>query len=326
MNLRNFLTKAAVLLLTLVIFYSCANKKNEQVAEVESNTEVNSGPFFEISLAQWSLHKAYFDGSLDPMDFAKQSKELGINAVEYVSQLYVGKMKPEDKATEIPKIAAELKKRSETQGVTNVLIMVDREGDLASSDAKKRKEAIKNHTLWVDAAATLGCTSIRVNLAPTRGLSDEEWHKNSVLGLGALADIAAKKNINVIVENHGGISSDGAKLAAVMAEINKPNCGTLPDFGNFCIDGSPRGDCKVEYDRYKGTKELMPYAKGVSAKSYDFDAEGNETKMDYKKLLQIVKDADYTGFIGVEYEGDRLSEKEGIIATKELLLKLRSEF
>ena len=306
-----FLSKVFLIgFLSTVMFSACTPEKKE----------------LKISLAQWSYHRAFRNDGVDPFEFAKMAKELDIEGLEYVSQLYAKGMADKDKATEIPKIAAELKKQSELHGRTNVLIMVDGEGPLASPDEKKRNQAILNHSYWVDAAATLGCTSIRVNLAPTRGLSDEEWHKNSVIGLGALADIAAKKNINVIVENHGGISSDGAKLAAVMAEINKPNCGTLPDFGNFCIDGNPRGDCKVEYDRYKGTKELMPYAKGVSAKSYDFDAEGNETKMDYNKLLQIVKDAGYTGFIGVEYEGDRLSEKEGIIATKELLLKIGLEY
>ncbi|MDT0553581.1 sugar phosphate isomerase/epimerase family protein [Urechidicola vernalis] len=306
-----FLSKLfLIVFLSTAMFSSCTPEKKE----------------LKISLAQWSYHRAFRNDGVDPFEFAKMAKELDIEGLEYVSQLYTHGMADQDKATEIPKIATELKKRSELHGRTNVLIMVDGEGPLASSDEKKRNQAILNHSYWVDAAATLGCTSIRVNLAPTRGLSDEEWHKNSVIGLGALADIAAKKNINVIVENHGGISSDGAKLAAVMAEINKSNCGTLPDFGNFCIDGSPRGDCKVEYDRYKGTKELMPYAKGVSAKSYDFDVEGNETKMDYNKLLQIVKDAGYTGFIGVEYEGDRLSEKEGIIATKELLLKIGLEY
>ena len=139
-----------------------------------------------------------------------------------------------------------------------------------------------------------------------------------------MADIAAKKNINIIVENHGGVSSNGAKLAAVMAEINKPNCGTLPDFGNFCIDGSPRGDCKKEYDRYKGTGELMPYAKGVSAKSHEFDENGNEINSDYERIMKIVKDSGYTGYVGVEYEGTTLSEDEGIKATKALLERVFS--
>jgi sugar phosphate isomerase/epimerase len=147
----------------------------------------------------------------------------------------------------------------------------------------------------------------------------------SVDGLGRLADIGAEHNINVIVENHGGISSNGKKLAAVLKEVNKDNCGALPDFGNFCIDGSPTGDCKESYDRYIGVAELMPFAKGVSAKAYDFDEEGNETTIDYARMLQIVKDAGYTGYIGVEYEGDVLSEEEGIIATRELLLKVGKE-
>lgn len=325
MKQNKYLFRTIQIALILFVFLACAKEKKQEVAKVEDKVEVSKEPFFKISLAQWSLHKAFFDKSIAPMDFAKKAKELGIDAVEYVSYIYVADVKQKDKATEIPKIAQQLKEQSELHGVQNVLIMVDREGELAHSKAEKREEAIVNHMLWIEAAATLGCTSVRVNLAPTRGVDAEEWHKNSVAGLGALAKLASEKNINVIVENHGGISSDAAKLAAVMAEINLPNCGTLPDFGNFCIDGSPRGDCKEEYDRYKGTAELMPYAKGVSAKSYDFDEDGNETKMDYKKLLQIVKDAGYTGHIGIEYEGSRLSEEEGILATKKLLERLGAE-
>lgn len=318
---------ALVITITLLSFYACKNEKKSEIKEATVVVDVVNTiePFFKISLAQWSLNKAIRGGDLPAMDFAKKAKELGFDAVEYVSQLYVGGMSDKEKAVAIPKIAAELKKQSELHGIENVLIMVDREGELASSNPKKRAQAIANHTLWIDAAAILGCTSVRVNLAPTKGLSDEEWHKNSVIGLGALAEIAAKKNINVIVENHGGISSNGAKLAAIMAEINQPNCGTLPDFGNFCIKGSPSGICTLEYDRYKGTTEMMPYAKGVSAKSYDFDEKGNETKIDYVKMLQIVKDAGYTGHIGIEYEGNHLSEEEGILATKKLLLKVVKE-
>jgi len=206
-----------------------------------------------------------------------------------------------------------------------VLIMIDHEGNLSVSDKAERDEAIRKHSMWIDAAAALGCSSVRVNLFGGDAEKDPKiWHDNSVDGMGRLAQYAATKNINVIVENHGGLSSDAAKVVEVMKAINLPNCGTLPDFGNFCVkrDGEDRwgGNCIEQYDIYKGTEELMAYAKGVSAKSHNFDENGNETEIDYVKMLQIVKDAGYTGYIGVEYEGDILGEEEGILATKNLLL------
>ncbi|GAB1307852.1 sugar phosphate isomerase/epimerase [Urechidicola sp. KH5] len=322
--IKNVLSKSVLLLLAITMVVAC-EKKEEKKVEVTVKEEQTVEPFFKISLAQWSLNRAFRGGEADPMDFAKISKELGIDAIEYVSQLYKPYFSEGNKKEKIAELALKLKAESDKHGVTNVLIMVDREGDLASPKKSKRDEAIENHKMWIDAAAVLGCTSVRVNLAPTRNVDPAEWHANSVDGLGRLAAYGASKNINVIVENHGGISSDAGKLATVMAEINMPNCGTLPDFGNFCIDGHPRDNCKVDYNRYKGTEELMPYAKGVSAKSYDFDEAGNETKMDYRKLLQIVKDAGYTGYIGVEYEGQRLGEKEGVLATKELLQTIAAE-
>jgi sugar phosphate isomerase/epimerase len=173
----------------------------------------------------------------------------------------------------------------------------------------------------------MGCQAIRVNL---RG-SDvpEDWKKNSVDALTKLSTYAKDKNINVIVENHGGLSSNGAMLAEIMTTVNMNNCGTLPDFGNFCIKRNDPKDytagCAEEYDIYQGVTELMPHAKAVSAKSGDFDADGNETRIDYVRMLKIVKDAGYTGFIGVEYEGSVLDEEAGIIATKELMLKAAKE-
>jgi len=195
---------------------------------------------------------------------------------------------------------------------------------LAAVDEAERKEAVENHYKWVDAAAALGCHSIRVNL---NGSQDPEvWVSASVDGLTQLATYAKDKNINIIVENHGGPSSNAAMLASIMEEVNMDNCGTLPDFGNFCIKREA-GDyyeskCLEEYDKYQGVEELMPYAKAVSAKSYNFDAEGNETIIDFAKMMKIVKDAGYSGYIGVEYEGSELSEEEGILATKKLLEEL----
>jgi sugar phosphate isomerase/epimerase len=211
---------------------------------------------------------------------------------------------------------------SKKHGMQNVLIMIDGQGDLATADATKRKEAVENHYKWVDAAADMGCHAIRVNLSGSK--VPEEWVASSVDGLTQLATYAKDKNIEILVENHGGLSSNAVMLSEVMTKVNMDNCGTLPDFGNFCIERTKDG-CAEEYDIYKGISELMPHALAVSAKSYDFDADGNETKLDYPRILKIVKDAGYTGFIGVEYEGSELSEEEGIIATRDLLIKAGKE-
>jgi sugar phosphate isomerase/epimerase len=271
--------------------------------------------FFKISLAQWSLHKSLFAGELDNLDFAAFTKmEFGIDAVEYVNAFF--KDKAQDQS-----YLGEMKKRAEDIGVKSVLIMVDNEGYLGDLDAVARNQSVDNHKKWVEAAQFLGCHSIRVN-AFGRGTA-EEVGSAAIDGLGSLSEFAKDYNINVIVENHGGYSSDGQWLANVIQSTGMANCGTLPDFGNFCIkrsDGSDwGGECLEEYDRYRGVAEMMPFAKGVSAKSYDFDAEGNCIETDYEKMLQIVKDAGYQGYIGIEYEGSKLSEIEGIKATKTLL-------
>ena len=271
--------------------------------------------FFEISLAQWSLHRALFEKKIDNLDFPLIAKrDYGISVVEYVNQFFKDKAKDE-------KYLAELLKRSKDNGVVNHLIMIDDEGGLGEPDDKKRLAAVENHHKWVDAAKTLGCATIRVN-AFGEG-SAEDVKKAAIDGLGRLGEYAAKSGINVIVENHGGYTSDGIWLSSVMKEVNKSNVGTLPDFGNFCVKRSGKsvweGDCVQEYDRYKGTQELMPFAKGVSAKTYDFDANGNCVETDYTKMLKIVKEAGFKGYVGIEYEGDKLSEEEGIRKTKALL-------
>lgn len=316
----------AIMGLMILTAYGCKQKKETQPEEKEEMTsEVEqTTPFFKLSLAQWSMHRMIREEGVDPYTFAEKSKAWGFSGLEYVSALYRTELEGAEYSEEA--MAAFVEKcnaEAEKHGVTNLLIMVDGEGDLASDDESTRNEAIERHKKWVDAAAGMGCHSIRVNLNGSR--EAEPWVANSVDGLGRLAEYAAEKNINVIVENHGGLSSNAALLAEVMEKIGKDNCGTLPDFGNFCIrrkDPSDwRAGCAEEYDRYKGVAELMPHAKAVSAKSHDFDADGNETNTDYVRILQIVKDAGYTGFIGVEYEGSELSEEEGIIATRDLLLK-----
>ncbi|HEX5104264.1 MAG TPA: sugar phosphate isomerase/epimerase family protein [Pirellulaceae bacterium] len=275
--------------------------------------ESASAPF-KISLAQWSLHKTIFGGQLDNRDFARAAKEdYGIEAIEYVNQFW------KDKAKDAAYVA-ELKKRAEDLGVKTLLIMCDGEGALGDSDDKKRTQAVENHYKWVEAAKELGCHSIRVNAQSNKMLPYEEQQKLAADGLRRLSEFAAPHGLNVIVENHGGLSSNGQWLAGVMKLVDRKNCGTLPDFGNFNL-----GDGK-EYDRYLGVDELMPFAKAVSAKSHDFDAEGNETHTDYVKMLEIVvKKHDYHGYCGIEYEGSKLSEPEGILATKKLLERVREK-
>ncbi len=266
--------------------------------------------WFDISLAEWSLHKALFAKKLTNLDFPELAKkEFGISIVEYVNQFF--KDKAEDKT-----YLAELLKRAKDNGVTNNLIMIDGEGGLGELDAAVRNKAVENHYKWVEAAKYLGCKTIRVN-AFGKG-SDEEIAKAAVDGLGKLGEFASKTGINVIVENHGGSSSNGKWLSGVMKQVNMKNVGTLPDFGNFCIKRSASG-CEESYDRYLGTQELMPFAKGVSAKTYDFDEKGNCIETDYAKILKVVKASGFKGIAGIEYEGSKLSEYDGIKATKALL-------
>lgn len=266
----------------------------------------NSEMFFKISIAEWSLNKMLFAKELTNLEFPEFSKKnFDIHAVEYVNIFF------KDAGKEY---LTELKSRTDDLGVENVLIMVDAEGNLGEADDAKRQEAVENHYKWVEAAKFLGCHSIRVN-ARGRG-TREEVAEAAVDGLGKLTEYASKDNIGVIVENHGGYSSDGKWMSDVIRKVDNPNCGTLPDFGNFRISA------EEEYDRYLGMKELMPFAKGVSAKSREFDDEGNETESDFYKMLKIVKEAGYTGYIGIEYEGRVLSEVDGVIATKKLLEKV----
>lgn len=294
--------------------------KKEQTEEApEAEPQTDSGPFFELSLAQWSIHRMIEEGGLDPYQFAAKAKSWGFSGLEYVSQLYVKQQEASSYSDEaMQEFVARCNEEANKYGLQNVLIMVDEQGDLAVGAEGDRIKAVERHKKWVDAAAAMGCHSIRVNLS---GSSDpEQWVPNSVDGLTRLATYAKDKGINVLVENHGGLSSNAALLARVMQEVGMDNCGTLPDFGNFCISEDDSG-CVEEYDRYKGVQELIPFAKAVSAKSNNFDPQGNERDIDYVKMLQIVKDAGYTGYIGVEYEGDELGEEAGTKATRDLLLK-----
>ena len=284
---------------------ACAGEKENE----ETEDEVMAEGVLKISLAQWSLNKPIFAGEIDNLGFAEHAKGLGFEAIEYVNQFF--KDKAEDKA-----YLDQLNQRASDAGVVQLLIMIDGEGPLGSPDDDERTTAVENHYKWVQAAKHLGCHSIRVNAAGSGSASDVQTA--AVDGLGRLAEYATDYDINVLVENHGGYSSHGQWLAGIMKQVDMENCGTLPDFGNFCLKSGENG-CEEEYDRYQGMRELMPFAKAVSAKSNDFKENGSEVNIVYGQMIDIIREAGYSGYIGVEYEGNRLSHDEGILATKELL-------
>ena len=313
---RDFLKKTA--LTTGGVFFAAANPSLVFGADEKFD--------FKISLAEWSLNQQIFGGEMTNLDFPEVAKtRFGIDAVEYVNQFFADKAKDMD-------YLKELNMRAEDQGVRNLLIMVDNEGFVAAADDKERNAAVDNHKKWVDAAKFLGCHAIRINLfgsIETEG-DVEAWKSAGVDGLGKLAEYGSEQEISVIVENHGGLSSHAGHLADVLKQVDSKWAGSLPDFGNFCIshgDDARWGDtCVEKYDTYKGVKELMPFAHGVSAKTYAFDEDGNESTLDYMRLMKIVKESGFNGgYVGVEYEGSSLPANEGIMATKDLLVKIREE-
>jgi len=325
-------SKIVLVFLSTLFLLSCNPGSQSSTETVESQEEASAD--FQISLAQWSLHKSFFgpalqnwdyfdklierapdsliQGVLDPTDFPSIAAGYGIYSIELVNTFYFTR-------AEDMEYWKGFKKKCEDAGVSVGLIMCDRLGDLGNADAEARKVAVENHYKWVEVAKFLGAHSIRVNAAG-QGTA-EEVAAHAAEGLASLGEYGASRGINIIVENHGGYSSDGQWLSGVMKKVGMDNVGTLPDFGNFCVEESPEG-CKNEYDRYKGVSELMPFAKGVSAKALDFDAEGNEVHTDFQKMMKIVKDSGFKGYVGIEFEGGQLSEDEGIKATKALLEKV----
>ncbi|MCK4879370.1 MAG: sugar phosphate isomerase/epimerase [Bacteroidales bacterium] len=305
-NRRSFM-KSAALAAAALSAGQVVNAKDNRNSPVTPPDQM-SDLFFDISLAQWSLNRKIRGGDLDNLDFPVYAKDnFGIHAVEYVDQFFPSADKEYIKG---------LLKRTEDIGVKNVLLMIDTAGPLGDQDEEKRKLAVEKHYQWVEAAEILGCHSIRVN-ARGRG-SDLDVAHATTKSLTTLCQFAADYGISVIVENHGGPSSRASWLVSVIRNTGMVNCGVLPDFGNFVIDRRPGGE---KYDLYQGMKELMPLARGVSAKSHEFDEEGNETTKDFYRLLKIVKDAGFRGYIGIEYEGRTLSADDGIKATQNLLIK-----
>ncbi|WP_237057346.1 sugar phosphate isomerase/epimerase family protein [Microbulbifer sediminum] len=269
-----------------------------------------ANPWFRISLAQWSLHRTFHSGDAAPEDFPRMARQLfGIDAVEYVNQFYADKLSDT--------LVNELHKQANGEGVQSLLVMVDGEGQLGAGSKAERRRTVRRHRRWAEMASALGCHSIRVN-AQSSGSYDEQM-KKAADGLRLLAEDCADLELNILVENHGGLSSNGQWLAGVMALADHPRVGTLPDFGNFVIDR----DSGEHYDRYRGVEELMPWAKAVSAKTYDFNAQGEAMETDFQRMMQIVKSAGYRGWVGIEYEGNRLAELEGIRQTRELLKRIQ---
>jgi L-ribulose-5-phosphate 3-epimerase len=273
--------------------------------------EDGSSELFDISLAQWSNHRSLHGGQITNLDWISSAREkYGVHAIEFVNGFF------KDKACDWEYLR-QMKLRALDAGVRMLLIMIDGEGALATENEKERAAAIARHHRWIVAASYLGCHSIRVNAA---GSGDaDEMQKRAADSLVQLADFGLQYGIDVIVENHGGLSSNGAWLAGVMKLADNPHVGTLPDFGNFRLGGGK------EYDRYRGVTELMPYAKAVSAKSHEFDADGNEIHTDFVRMMKIVKDAGYRGFVGIEYEGSKHTEDDGIRLTRDLLIRVRKE-
>jgi L-ribulose-5-phosphate 3-epimerase len=278
---------------------------------INSPAQSTRQPLFRISLAEWSLHRALESGKLDHKDFPKVARnDFGIEAIELVNTFFKTKARDWN-------YLAEFKQRAEDLGVKTLLIMCDHEGNVGDPNLKERNMAVENHFKWLEVAKFLGCHSIRVN-AYSMGTPEEQRDQASE-GLRKLCEAAAEMNLNVLVENHGGLSSNAAWLVSVIRKVGLHNCGTLPDFGNWKLAGG------TVYDRYLGPTEMMPLAKAVSAKSRDFEASGNEVDSDYRRMVRIVLAAKYHGYLGIEYGGERMSEAEGIRATKRLLEKVMEE-
>ncbi|MGK7393932.1 MAG: sugar phosphate isomerase/epimerase family protein [Candidatus Cyclobacteriaceae bacterium M3_2C_046] len=319
-NRRKFLADSSKAGISLILLsqFGCTAKSDEQAVQ---DLEQANNLFFDISLAEWSVRDLIRGGEISNLEFPALAKnEFGINAVEYVSQFF----KPGQESDS--NYLKDLKDRTDSENVKNVLIMVDmnqEEGSLASPDEHTRIEAAQNHHKWVDAAKFLGCHAIRVNARGYEGASYQDAKYYFADGLSRLVEYSKQNEISVVVENHGGISSNGRWLAEVMQQVDDEYCGTLPDFGNFQIDREQG----IFYDPLVGLEQLMPYAKGVSAKSNNFDADGNETTMNYPKMLSIVKTAGFNGYVGVEWGGglSKLSPRQGIMATKNLLIRLGNE-
>ena len=267
---------------------------------------------FKISIAAWSVHREVRSGKLKLIDACRfLREEYDVDGFELVNTLL-----------EVPTAEYVRKFRAEAQRfhLAIPLIMCDGEGDFGSVDPDERRRAVRYHTKWMYVASDLGCHSIRVNWrgAPEGAEKDPAlvlaFTERSIDAYAEMARIGGENGLNVIIENPGGISSPPEMLLGLIKAVNSPRFGTLPDWGGFPDD----------VDRYDAVDKMMPYAKGVSAKCYDFGPDGRETKIDFERMVQICVDKHgYHSFLGIEFEGDRLTERQGMRAAKDLLVKLR---
>ncbi|AWW00773.1 sugar phosphate isomerase/epimerase family protein [Arcticibacterium luteifluviistationis] len=307
-NIKNLLLSLAVPFLLI----SCSQQpKNEETKSVTVKPK--------YSLAQWSFNRDLKAGDMNTVDFINAAAEMDFEGVEYVSQFF------QDKVTDFAYLDS-LKAAAKDAGILSLMIQVDEIGNLCASDDDERNAAVELGKKWLDASKYLGCTSMRVN-AHGDG-TPEEMKAQAIEGIGRLADYANEVGVRLIIENHGSMSSNGAWLADLIAQLSDKNVGTLDDFHNWCyetISGSIWGPCAKEYDYYKGFEELIGTAEGVSVKAFKFDSLGNEPDLDFPKFFKIMKNAGYDGYLGIEYEGTDLSSKEGILKTKALAEKTWNE-
>jgi L-ribulose-5-phosphate 3-epimerase len=237
----------------------------------------------EISLAAWSLVRSFRNGKWKLVDLPRICREnLGIGALEFVNQFF---------ENPVLQYLQTVKRAGKQYEVKFVRIMVDGEGEMAAVEKKDRLASARAHRKWVDIAYELGCADIRCNM---RGgtpdwKNDKDLVKRAAEAFNDLLEYARPANIDILIENHGGASSDPDTLVAVMKAVNNPHFGTLPDYGNVNL-----GD-----DRYEVMRKILPYAKGVSVKAA-WTADGNNVFGDLEKLIKITQESGFHGFWGIE--------------------------
>ena len=295
----------------------------------------------KISLQCYSFASSLFTKKMNIIDFPKIVREdFNIDAAEYWNRPMVEKRRDSN-------FIRELNKRTNDYGLENTFMLVDlinfqtgESKSLCSRDKIERNFAIEEHKEWIEFSKAIGCKGIRVNLW-SDNMTRSEVKSISQDSLGELLEFSNKINMSIVIENHGGYTSDAKWLIDLIKSINHPKLGTLPDFGtrNFCIKRAPKTEsgifgsqCVDQYDKYKGVKEMLPYAKGISAKSHTFNNDGEEMSTDYKKMINLIKASGFNDYIAIEYEGaimalyakgnsKFLSSHEGILATKKLIEK-----
>jgi hydroxypyruvate isomerase len=232
----------------------------------------------DISLAQWALVDEVRAGKWKTTEFAKIAREdFGLNGIEYVNTLF--EVPTED-------YLKTLKKNAEDHNVTSVLIMVDSEGDGCMPTAEGRRQFEINHRKWIDAARYLGCSAIRTNCRGPEGVDKNEALKWAVESYNMLLEYAASAQINVVIENHGGVSNDADFMVALMKQVDSPYFGTYPDWR----------EPSKEFDNYTYLEKTLPYAGGMSYRN-------QPTEELTAKMIRLTKSSGYRGWYGIESSG-----------------------